>query len=387
MPPAKSFMIKPQRKFVRVELDKRVIAKFPPFVEYALDSLAPEQEMVIKGGLARLCCIEALAFANDGFPDQERQAIERRINDVDIIIFHKGTLPKSKDFLVEKFLRIRQNLDAQGIELKSEDAEPVKGEIGEYALRKILCDADLTINESILAPSGGRWVLWTTKECLRDLREGVGFLNAKPAHFRYERGRFMPSNLGWMRLVKFLAEGKISSIYMPRWWREAHFASMKQKMEAGDLPWGASLGLYSLSLMEKKAGGKPELQSNIMKILNALRFTDIINPDEYIAKQKEGFAAKGQLFELKKFAFEEIIDRAVEKKSQVFDRRHDRNVIKNSCEHFWEQYVCDGCARHCALKLCTQCPAVETMDLPCNDIIARAAWPEDAKSLWRLPRK
>jgi len=90
---------------------------------------------------------------------------------------------------------------------------------------------------------------------------------------------------------------------------------------------------------------------------------------------------------LKKFAFEEIIDRAVEKKSQVFDRRHDRNVIKNSCEHFWEQYVCDGCARHCALKLCTQCPAVETMDLPCNDIIARAAWPEDAKSLWRLPRK
>ena len=147
---------------MQVELAKQVIAKFPPFVEYALDSLAPEQDIVIKGGLARLCCIEALAFANDGFFDQERQAVERRINDVDIIIFHKGTLPKSKDFLAEKFFHIRQNLNAQGIELKSEDAEPVKGEIGEYALRKILCDADLTINESILARSAGQWILWTT---------------------------------------------------------------------------------------------------------------------------------------------------------------------------------------------------------------------------------
>jgi len=379
-------MIKAQRKFIRIELAKEIVAGFPPFVEYALGSLASEENIVIKGGLARLCCLEALSFANDGFTDKVRQNIERGINDVDIILLHKGSLPKSRNFLAESFARIRENLDARGIELKSEDAEPVKGEFTDQTFHRILRDADLTINESVLARADGKWILWTTKECVRDLVQGVGFLNAKPGHFRYEKGRFIPSNLGWMRLVKFLAEGKISTIYMPRWWLKAHFASMAAKMEAGDLPWGASLGLYSLSLMEKKAGGKSILQKRIMKILNALHFTDIAEPAEYIARQKEGFAAKGQLFELKKFAFEEIIDRAIEKKNQVFDRRHNRNVVKNSCDHFWEQYICDGCAKHCALKLCAQCPAVETTDLPCNDIIARAAWPEDQKSLWPLPK-
>lgn len=379
-------MIKPQRKIVSAQLAKEVIANFPPFVEYALDSLAPENDIIVKGGLARLCCIEALSFANDGFGDEKRQAIERGINDVDIILLHKGSLPKSKDFLIEKFLRIRQNLDAQGIELKSEDAEPVKGELDDYTFRKVLLDADMTINESIVVRAGGKWALWTTKECVRDLVKGVGFLNAKPAHFRYEKGRFMPSNLGWMRLIKFLAEGKINSIYMPRWWRDAHLASMRQKMEAGTLPWGAALGLYSLSLMEKKAGGNPELQKKIMKILKALDFAEIDDPAEYIKKQKESFAAQNQLFELKKFTFNEIIDRAIEKKNQVFDKRHDRNVLKSACDHFWEQYICDGCAKHCALQLCAQCPAVETTDLPCNDIIARAAWPEDEKSLWSPPK-
>lgn len=375
-------MLRIQRELRSTVLDSRVQAQLPEFARAALNALGQEPDIVIKGGLARLCFIEALV-AKKLWRDEERRQIERKIKDLDLVFLYRHTIGKDKDYLLQRFDKMEQYLAGFGITLKGEDVRPMKGGIDEQTIRKIVSTtADLTINECLLAPINGQWTIFYTPQCERDLIQGIGFLDPQDGHIRYSWGRVLPSPLGWVRMIKFLCQGKIRQIYIPPWWVNDHLREAERMSNEVYDSSGLILGLYGLSLMEKYGKDNYPFQQRAAKVLNALGFSPTRDPQEFIEMQKENLVAQGKEFSLSELSFGQALENTIYKQHVRERQRFNRNQNKKMCEHQWQEWQCDGCAPRCMLHSCLQCKASGTNELPCNKRVEFANWPEDKDSLW-----
>ena len=367
-------------------LDPRIQAQLPEFAQVALDALREEPDIAIKGGLARLCLIETLA-TKKMWSDVARSKIETGIKDLDLVFLYHHTIGKDKDYLLSRFDKMENYLATKRILLKGEDVRPIKGGIDEPTIKKILTTtADLTINECLVANIGGKWMIFYTPQCERDLIEGVGFLDPQDGHIRYSAGRVLPSNLGWARMIKFLVQEKIRQLYIPAWWPAEHLRETERQSAAFYNSKGLAIGLYGLSLMEKYGGENLLFQQRAVKILAALGFSPTRDPNEFVEQQKQNLKEQGKTFALKELSFGESLENTIYKQRARETKRHNRNVGKEQCEHMWEEWACDGCSPHCTLRSCALCKASETTDLPCNKRIMLANWPDDHDSLWTPPK-
>jgi len=360
--------------------------QLPEFVRTALDALKDQPDIVIKGGLARLCLIEVLN-AKKLWHDEERRQIERKCKDLDLVFLYRHSVGKDKDYLLQRFDKMEQYLAGFGILLKGEDVRPIKGGVDELTIKKIVSTtADLTINECLLAPLNGGWTIFYTPQCERDLIQGIGFLCPQDGHIRYSWGRILPSPLGWVRMIKFLCQGKIRQIYIPPWWVNDHLKeSERMSNEVYDSS-GLILGLYGLSLMEKYGKDNYQFQQRAAKVLNALGFSPTRDPVEFVEIQKQNLITQGKEFSLSELSFGQALEGTIYKQHVRENRRFNRNQNKKLCEHQWQEWQCDGCAARCVLHSCLLCKASDTNDLPCNKRMEYGNWLEDKDSLWISPK-
>jgi len=371
------------RKIIEIDFSDKIKALFPDFASKSLDVLESENDIVIKGGLTRLCLIGELMLQRK-FDDKKRLAVEHYIKDLDIIMLHKNSLSKDRDRMIARFSELQNLLKKEGIDLHGEDVEPLKGDLRDKStFLHILATRDFTINEVILARADNKWKLFFTPQCWRDIAQGIGFLNPKPGMIRYDWGRILPSNLGWARLLKFLAEMKVNSVYIPAWWAQVHLQEAERQIGQGFLPKGGIMGLYAPLMIEKYAVNNSAVQRRLMKILNSLGFADIRDPGEYLEYQKSIFAEQGKEFSLKVFSFIDGLDHEIERANQREEGRKNRNAQRKICEHEWKNLECHGCPSNCLLKSCAKCNHVATTDLPCNTRMKNADWPADRASLWK----
>jgi len=91
-------MIRIQRIIKNCTIEAQVENRLPEFVQNILKSLADESDLLIKGGIARLCLLETLNFAKQ-INDQERLAIERKVADLDLVFYIITALSKIKTIL------------------------------------------------------------------------------------------------------------------------------------------------------------------------------------------------------------------------------------------------------------------------------------------------
>lgn len=379
-------MIRVQRILKSTVIDQKTYSGLPQFAKTALDALREEPDIVIKGGLARLCLIEKL-FSLKRWRDEARRKIEQNTKDIDLVFLYYHTVGKDKEYLLQRFEQVKNLLEGKGIVLKGEDVRPIKGRVDKRTIAKILTStADLTINECLLAAVGGKWEIFYTPQCLRDLAGGVGFLDPQDGHIRYSWGRVMPSNLGWARLVKFLAQEKIKKIYLPVWWVTEHLKETEKLSIQNYESKGLAMGLYGLSLMEKYGKNNPVFQQRAAKIICALGFSPSRDPYEFIEQQRQNLQSQGKDFALKNLSFEESLEHTIYKQRAREQNRHNRNINKEACDHQWQEWTCDGCASYCKLTSCLMCKASGTNELPCNKRIELASWEEDKDSLWTPPK-
>lgn len=370
------------RKIIEIDFNEKIKVLLPDFALESISILENEPNIILKGGLTRLCLIGELMLQRK-FNNKNRLAVEHRIKDLDIILIHSNSLAKDREGLIARFDKLQCLLKNKGIDLKGEDVEPIKGDSRDSKIiSHILGTRDFTINEVVLARINSRWKLFFTPQCWRDLAKGVGFLNPKPGMIRYDWGRILPSNLGWARLLKFLAEMKVSSVYIPAWWVETHFREADRQIGQGLLPKGGVMGLYAPLLIEKYAINNIPVQKRLMKILNSLGFADTLYPEEYLDYQKAIFAAQGKEFSLKVFSFTDGLDHEIERANQREEGRRNRKSQREACQHEFKNLDCRGCAANCILKSCIKCGHVETTALPCNERMKNGDWPADQDSLW-----
>jgi len=372
----------------------------PEHLKLVLEKLKKERCLVLKGGIARLSLLETLRARGKSIK-ADRLARERGVKDLDIILVHFGTLPKSKDWLLEKEKEIREKLDEKRIVLMGEDIEPIRGtvhedgKITEETIEKILETRDLTINEVILVPEEGAWYIYYTQRCWRDLILGIGIINARdPKLTRRDCGRIILSSRAIYRLLKFLVEGKIEKIYFPEWQRIAHLVEMLRRQTKGELPQGANLGRYSLIIVHKYKDSDVQIKGRWMRVLTGFGFTEIWDFDKFAAEQKifDSLKSNGDFQFESDLSFAQIIDRLISERAQREEARHQRKVERNECVHQFENIPCQGCSVQCLFQKCQKCtkyrmvkPTLQT--LPCNRIFLSANWRADEKSLREFPGK
>lgn len=376
-------MIRIQRIIKNYALETQVENRLPEFVQNVLKTLAGESNLLIKGGLARLCLLETLNFTRR-LVDQERLAIERQTTDLDLVFLYHHSLIKDKNYLCQRFDKLQQYLAGEiNIYLKGEDVRAIKGAVDLPTIKKIASTtADLTINECLLAPFGGQWKIFYTPQAKRDLIKGVGFLDPQDGHIRYSWGRVLPSPLGWVRMIKFVCQEKVRQLYLPPWWVTDHLKEAERMSNEVYDSSGLILGLYGLSLMEKYGKDNPQFQRRAAKILNTLGFSPTRDPQEFVEMQKQNLINQGKEFTLNELTFGEALENVIKKQSSRQQQRQNRNINKQQCNHQWQEWICDGCAYHCSLHSCLLCRASATNDLPCNKRIEDADWLSDKDSLW-----
>jgi len=387
----------------KVRLDERII---PGSIKVVLERLKEEKGIVIKGGVARLCMLEMLVRQEKNI-NTERIEIERDVKDLDLILIHWDTLPKSREFLIEKEREIREKLGdviSNGILLRGQDIEPVKGridkegKIDENTIKKILASKeagrDLTINEVVLVSENGEWQMYYTKRCWRDIITGIGMLNAKDSRItRRDLGRIVPSNRGFYRLMRFWVEGKVEKIWLPEWQRQVHLLEMARLQNKGDLPLGANLGRYSLIITKQYANASNEIKRRWITALNVLGFTDIRSFETFTKEQQllDDLKYNGFEFESEQ-SFEKIIDISIEQIKQREEARLQRKAKREECEHEFETVICEGCKAHCQIQKCQKCTRYiivkpELQELLCNEIFVAGNWKAEPKSLRAFPKR
>lgn len=378
----------------RVRLDERTV---PESVRKVLDKLRDERGVIIKGGAARLVLLEMLVRQGKKI-NPERLEIEREIKDLDIILIHPDTLPKSKEFLLQREQEIRNTLgDAikSSLVLMGQDIEPVRGridkegKISEETTKKILNGRDLTINEVVLSSEDGVWWMYYTTRCWRDIISGVGMLNAKDAKTtRRDLGRIVPSNRGFYRLFRFWVEGKVEKVWLPKYQRIVHLLEMARRQALKELPLGANLGRYSLVIANKYKDSDLQTKRRWMTVFRKLGFTDLGSWEIFVQEQQLLDALKNSDFEFEsELPFEQIIDRMIAERAQRQEARHQRKATRNECQHQFETIACEGCSVRCLIQKCQKCTRyiLSVQELPCNKIFIAGNWKIDERSLMEFP--
>lgn len=358
----------PGRKIHRIELTELPLSS-PEDTKKTLSIIAEEDKdgcVVVKGGIARLMALLEISERKNIVDFERRMMIEKIVNDLDIIVLHWETLPKSKEFLTEVVKNIREKLLCQGICLDPEDIEPIRTNGSEEkTIGKIIYNRDLTINQVCMKFENGVWVLYYTPQCYRHLIKGIGMLGKKDkGTLRLDMGRLMPTPYGLFGLLKFWIEGKVHSIKLPLWMLKAYIEEMKRIGET------CPLGTYGVFLSEKYASHPEFVKARWMTALRLLRLTNLSTFEEFSIEQHKLFKEKtGKAFELQSRSFEERLDDMIAQSENRLEAKKEKKEARDKCEHEVVDIVCNGCPNECSFEKCTKCTAYQKdteHELPCN---------------------
>jgi len=370
------YLIPLKRKISRIEIDKKeALTLFPKKIIKVLEVLSQEKNMIVKGGFAK--AILGQILKNEGKIKKNR-ALENEkdeLPDIDLILTFTGTKNKSLPALTQKAEQLAEKLKAIGFELSNRDIELIKGSPNnEGMIKRILESRDVTINEMVLIPQekGGYWLLYHTDKALRDTISAVGVITINSANVRhYDYGRIRASYYGMTRLIRFLTEGKVKYIYLPKWWIERTKEKAKEENRL-------NLGLYG-TILAQRYKDSSKLQKRFMTILNDLGLTSIKDFKDYEKEQSQWFESKiGKKFEANEtIAFEELQKQHAEKKERHMGVKQRRKQLQVSCSHFIESLECTYCPENCKIKHCSKCNKLEVTpkksekpvglyQLPCN---------------------
>jgi hypothetical protein len=247
----------------------------------------------------------------------------------------------------------------------------------------------LTINEVIFIPK--LQTLFFTDKCLRDTINAVGILTAyNPKTLRRDCGRIIASSWGMARLIRFLTERKVKSIYLPNWW------VVSNKEEAEKRGQGV-LGTYSLILIERYKDNE-SFQWRLMKILKGLSITNLKKFDTFKKEQEMRFEAlRGKKFILKKRSFKQVQEELILEEEKRKKMEMEMEKKKKSCSHGKKiKFICHHCPWHCAIIKCINCGEVEIIpkgkstpfpldDLFCNKNFIKADVYWDKNGFFQAP--
>lgn len=327
-------------------LDCSFLRELPGEIGRVIEILSKENVGVM-GGFAKILLGEIL-IAQGKIKENLALGYKSEV-DLDLVMPFSGSRRKSIDKISEKIKILQEKLSAIGVNVDEEDVRLFKGNFRDRkSLKRFLESFDLTMNELIFIPS--QLALFLTDKCLRDTINGVGILSANhPGTLRRDYGRIIASPRGMARLIRFLVEGKVRSIYLPRWWIESN------KEEAKRLRKGV-LGTYGLLLIERYKENE-FLQAKFMKILNDLSITNLRNFDLFKKEQLSLFEAeRGEKFEVKKRTFKEIQEEMLKKEEAREIQRKEAKKEREGCSHKEKKvFTCDFCNWRCKIEKCLNC--------------------------------
>ncbi len=310
-----------------------------------------QEDIEIMGGVAKILLGEILK--NQGKIKENLALGYKSEVDLDIVIPFFGSRKESVDEIADKIKSLREKLSGSGFNLDEKDVKIFKGNFeNPKFIKKFLENYDLTINELVFVPR--LMTLFLTDKCLRDTINGVGILSANhQGTLRRDFGRLIASPRGMARLIRFLVEGKVKSIYLPRWWIEAN------KEEADRLKKGV-LGTYGLLLTERYSKNE-FLQIKFMEILNALSITDLKKFETF--KNEQGLlfeTERDENFEIKKRTFQEEQEEILRKEEFKEKQKREEKIKRENCPHQEiKTLACNQCNWNCKIKKCSNCNQFE----------------------------
>jgi len=338
-----------------------------------------EVKFIVKGGVSRLTLLEYIIKTGKPINDEGdkienqtwRMGEEREINDLDLVVLHKNTLPKSREKILEGIASIRSKTFGLGIYIDPSDIEPTRVknlENYEETINAILLNRDLTINQNLLEFSNGQWLLHYTPQCYRHLVEGIGMLGPKhQGILRLDAGRLLPTSYGLMRLIKFWVEGKIISINLPQRMLDAHINEMEKRDQG-------LLGNYGRLVAEMNRNSSSSVQERWIRALKSLGLTTSMNFESFYLEQKKLFEKNNT----QKFRFyiktpEEVLDNEISRRKAKENKIKSRKDERDYCIHTYEEVTCRGCQLNCKYENCIHCTSYRKSDkdFPCNVAIIK----------------
>lgn len=328
----------------------------PEKIRDTLCLLADEEYLGIKGGFAKIILNELLIKKTK---IKHNMALNNRANeiDLDLVITFAGARKKNLNKLTERYESLSEKLISSGACLKPEDVETFRGNLSsdEKALGSFLESRDITINEVVLIPrTDNEWVLAYTSQCYRDTINATAIVGANgKGTVRYDYGRVVAGPYGICRLIRFLAEGKVRSIYLPKWWIE------RNNVEARRLN-KENLGTYGLILTERYMN-KRNLQFKLMEILNSLGLTDLVDFGTYKREQEVFFKLQRNNEEFSfnhSRTFREIQQHRIEKEEFRKISQSERKKARENCKHTMEKLKWSYRNQEYRIEKCTACNKV-----------------------------
>lgn len=347
-----------RRKTFVVKINQDAIEKMviPDKIKGVFKLLGEEQYFGVKGGYSKILFGELLRQKRAGKEIFNNRALggDGVSVDLDIVINYIGSLKNALPKLVERVDDLTEKLQEIGIHLNGADVEPREGNVADKKfLRNFLSSRDLTMNEIIAVPiATGDWKLCFTDLCYRDTVNGAGILSPNgKGTLRWDYGRLVPTPSGITRLIRFLTEGKVKSIYLPQWWIE------RNNQEAERIG-KEKLGTYGLILCQRYLN-KPSLQTKLMRTLRKLELTDIPNFQDYLREQETFFQLwnKNGTFQFnEKRTFKEVQEHLKDKQKKGKTGLEQRQSQQEHCMHQNIKVIkCNYCGKHCTIKVCEDC--------------------------------
>jgi hypothetical protein len=348
-----------------------------------------KEEIIVKGGFAKIILGELLKA--EGKIENNLALGYKSETDLDLVITFSGSKKKNIDIITTKVKDLKEKFMKLGVDLDEKDIEMKRGNLKDSKyISKFLQSRDLTINEVIFIPS--QETLFFTDKCLRDTINSAGILAANhPGTLRRDCGRIIASPRGMVRLIRFLIEKKVTSIYMPYWWVRSN------KEEAERMQQGV-LGAYGLALIDRYKRNEV-LQLRLMNILNNLNITNLKNFETFKKEQEILFeGSRGEKFVLKKRSFEDIQEDITSGKERRELSRKKLKEKRKKCSHERKkQFFCENCYWHCKIIKCLDCDAVAITpkgqskpflidDLFCNKNLIRADVYWDKNGFFQTPK-
>ncbi|MGQ9507714.1 MAG: hypothetical protein ACUVTB_07685 [Candidatus Bathycorpusculaceae bacterium] len=327
-------------------LDCSFLKEFPGKIGKVIEILAKEN-VGIMGGFAKILLGEILKSQGR---IMENLALGYKSEvDLDLVTPFLGPKRENIDKISKRIKELQKKLLGIGVDVDEEDVKLFEGNFEDReSLRKFLESFDLTMNELVFIPS--QLTLFLTNKCFRDTISGVGILSANhPGTLRRDCGRIIASPRGMARLIRFLVEEKVKSIYLPHWWVESN------KEEAERLGKGV-LGTYGLLLAERYKDNEI-LQTKFMKILNDLSITNLKKFETFKKEQLLLFEAeRGEKFEIKKRTFKEVQEEMLEKEELKEIQKKEEKEKREECSHREKKvFTCHYCHWECKIEKCLNC--------------------------------
>jgi hypothetical protein len=377
-----------------VSLGRRIyFQKIPLFekisgiVGSVLDILAKEN-IAVKGGFAKIILGEILK--SEGKIKENLALGFKGKTDLDLLMTFPKLEEENLDSIAKKIRNLKGKFAKLNINLDEEDVELMEGDLKDIKfVRRFLESRDLTINEIIFIPRSQ--TLFFTDKCLRDTINAVGILTAgNPKTLRRDCGRIIASPWGMARLIRFLVEKKVKSIYLPNWWILAN------KEEAEKLGQGI-LGTYALILIERYKD-EESLQYHFMKVLNNLSITNLKRFNTFKKEQEMLFeASRGKKFVLRKRSFKKAQEESIRQEEKRKRIEIEMEKKERLCLHKKRiKFICNHCSWHCAIIKCRNCKYVEIIpkeksqpfpldELFCNKNFIRADVYWDKNGFFQAP--